>query len=448
MARAAERRAPAIAEARVESLDQDGRGVARVDGKVTFVDGALPGEWVRIEVRRRKRRFDEARTLEVVEASAERVVARCPHFGTCGGCTLQHLEAGAQVRHKQADLLAKLAHIGRVTPESVGPPVLGPAWGYRRKARLGCKHVPGKGGVLVGFRERRANLVADIGECHVLVPEVGLRIAALRALLTGLDARDTVPQVEVAAGDGPAMLVLRTLQPLGAADRSRVSAFAREHGLAIALQPGGPDTLEPLEPAALPELRYRLPDFQLELAFAPLDFVQVNAAVNAALVARAVDALAPPREAPVLDLFCGLGNFSLALARRGARVTGVELGEGMVARARDNAARNGIATASFQAGDLSVPEEVARWLGAGAPYLLLDPPRTGAEAVVAAVAQQAGGAAAPRRIVYVSCSPATLARDAGTLVHAGGYHLRQVSVVDMFPHTNHLEAMAVFQHAP
>jgi 23S rRNA (uracil1939-C5)-methyltransferase len=444
--RASRDAAPVLIEARVDGLDQDARGVARVDGKVTFIDGALPGERVRAQLRRRKRHLDEAHTVAVLEASAERVVPRCAHFGQCGGCSLQHLAPDAQIRHKRDDLLSKLLHIARVTPARVGAPIRGPLWGYRRKARLGCKHVPGKGGVLVGFRERHSNLLAQITECHVLIPQVGTRIRALREVFDTLDARAAIAQVEVAAGDGAVLLVLRNLSPLGVADIERLRRFSREHGLALALQPAGPDSVHALEPAQLPRLAYRLADFDLDLEFSPLDFVQVNAAVNEALVRRAVDAVAPAPAEPVLDLFCGLGNFSLALARRGARVTGVELGSAMVARARDNAARNAITGVSFHAADLSLPDTAARWAAGGVGKWLLDPPRTGAEALVRAIGS--AGAAAPARIVYVSCNPATLARDAGVLVHEQHYRLAEVCVVDMFPHTNHLEAMAVFEHEP
>ena len=443
MARRARRDGPPLlVEALVDSLDQDARGVARVDGKVTFIDGALPGERVLAQLRRRKRRLDEALTVEVLAASPERVVPRCPHFGQCGGCSLQHLDPEAQLRHKCDDLLSKLAHIGRVTPRQVGEPLRGPVWGYRRKARLGCRHVPGKGGVLVGFRERRANLLAELRECHVLIPEVGMRIGALRELFTSLDARDIIAQVEVAAGDGAVLLVLRNLAPLGGADMERLRRFAREHALHLALQPGGTDSVIALEPAALPRLAYRLAAFDLELEFSPLDFVQVNAVINEALVSRAVDALAPVPGDTVLDLFCGLGNFSLALARRGARVIGVELGAAMVERARANALCNSIEGAGFHVGDLSQSAIASHWVGCGAGKWLLDPPRTGAEALVRAIGS--AGAAAPSRVVYVSCNPATLARDAGVLVHEHRYRLSQVCVVDMFPHTNHLEAMAVF----
>ena len=425
-------REPTEAVARVDSLDQEGRGVARVDGKVTFIDGALPGEEVRIRVYRSRRRFDEADTLAVLQPSGERVRPLCPHADPCGGCSLQHLSHDGQIHHKQADLMAKL---------------LPWSWGYRRKARLGCKHVPGKGGVLVGFRERRAHLIADIGECHVLVPEVGMRIRALRDLLSAMDACDAIPQIEMAAGDDAVVLVLRNLHPLQAADLERLRAFARQHSLCLALQPGGPDSVVALEPAELPVLSYRLPLFDLTLEFEPLDFVQVNGAINESLVERAVNALDPQPGEAVLDLFCGLGNFSLALARRGAAVTGIEMGEAMVARASANAARNGLPAARFHTADLASADEAVRWVGQGASKLLLDPPRTGAEAVALAV-EGAAPWRRPARIVYVSCNPATLARDAGVLVNAAGYRLAEISVVDMFPHTNHLESMAVFEREP
>jgi 23S rRNA (uracil1939-C5)-methyltransferase len=425
---AGRRREPVIAEAVVDALDQDGRGVARIDGKVTFVDGALPGERVRIAIGRRRRRFDEARTLEVLSPSTERVVARCPHFGLCGGCSLQHLDTEAQLVHKQADVLDKLERIGGVAPDAVQTPVRGGVWGYRRKARLGCRYVPGKGGVLVGFRERHAHLIADIGECHVLVPAVGRRIRALRELLGALDAREAIPQIEVAAGDEATVLLVRHVAPLSAVDCERLRRFAREQGVAVALQPGGPESVTALEPTPLPRLRYRLADFELDLDFGPLDFVQVNAPVNEALVSRAVAALDVPPGAPVLDLFCGLGNFSLALARSGAAVTGVELGEAMVHRAAHNAARNGIEGVV-----------AAHWVRGGARHVLLDPPRSGAEAVVAGLA-----GAAVHRVVYVSCNPATLARDAGRMVNDHGFRLESLAVVDMFPHTNHVESLAVF----
>ena len=430
-------------EAFIDSLDQEGRGVARVDGKVMFIDGALPGEHVRAQIHRRKRSFDEAITLEVLAASVERVAPRCPHFGLCGGCALQHLECAAQLRHKQDDLLEKLARIGQVRAEHVGDAIRGPVWGYRRKARLGVKHVPAKGGVLVGFRERRAHLIADIHECHVLVPQVGMRISALRELLSALDACASIAQIEVASSDDEVLLVLRNLEPLHERDRDLLCEFARTSGLMIALQSGGPESVVGLYPQQLPQMHYRLDEFDLDLFFSALDFVQVNGAINALLVREAVAALDPQPAEKVLDLFCGLGNFSLALARSGASIDGVELGEAMVAKARSNALHNGIDCARFHSGDLFQADVARHWVATGAAKLLLDPPRSGAEAVVAAVG--AAGSAAPGRIVYVSCNPATLARDAGALVNEHGYRMREIRVVDMFAHTNHLESLAVFE---
>ncbi|MFT5445847.1 MAG: 23S rRNA (uracil1939-C5)-methyltransferase [Gammaproteobacteria bacterium] len=437
-------REPIFSEAVVDSLDQEGRGVARVDGKVMFIDGALPGELVRVQIHRRKKSFDEAFTIEVLRASEERVMPRCPHFGLCGGCVLQHLDGDAQLRHKQDDLLQKLARIGQVHPQHIGEAIRGPLWGYRRKARLGAKHVPAKGGVLVGFRERRAHLIAQIDECHVLIPQVGMRITALRELLATLDAHADIAQIEVAASEEEVLLILRHLVPLSEPDRDKLSDFAREHQLMIALQSGGPDTVTGLYPASLPLLSYRLDEFGLVLFFSALDFVQVNAAINAVLVREAVAALDPQSGEPVLDLFCGLGNFSLALARRGAMVDGVELGEAMVSRARSNASHNALqSSARFHNGDLFQADIARQFIAQGAAKVLLDPPRSGAEAVVAAIGE--AGGAAPQRIVYVSCNPATLARDAGALVNEHGYQMREVRVVDMFPHTNHLEAMAIFE---
>jgi 23S rRNA (uracil1939-C5)-methyltransferase len=435
-----------LAEAFVDSLDQDGRGVARVDGKVMFIEGALPGEHVRVQIHRRKRSYDEAFTIEVLQASAERVAPQCPHFGLCGGCSLQHLDSAAQLRHKQNDLLEKLARIGQVRPAHIGEAIGGPVWAYRRKARLGVKYVPNKGNVLVGFRERRANLIAEIHECHVLIPQVGMLIDPLRAMLSELDGRESIAQVEVASSDEDVLLVLRNIEPLNERDRQRIVEFAQAHGLMIALQSGGPQTVVGLYPQQLPQMHYRLDEFDLDLFFSALDFVQVNGAINALLVREAVAAMDPQSGETVLDLFCGLGNFSLALARRGASVDGVELGDAMVTRAHSNARYNDIDCARFHSGDLFQAEVAQHWISSAPAKILLDPPRSGAQAVVAAIGA-VDDAVAPRRIVYVSCNPATLARDAGALVNQHGYRMRELRVVDMFPHTNHLEALAVFERA-
>jgi 23S rRNA (uracil1939-C5)-methyltransferase len=429
---------PALA---VESLDQDGRGIARHEGKVVFVDGALPGETVSARVFRRRRRFDLARVETVLQASPERVTPRCAHFGTCGGCALQHLAPAAQLRCKQDDVLDKLRHIGGVRPVAVQAPLQGPLWAYRRKARLGVRHVPGKGGVLVGFRERGNSYIADLHRCEVLVPAVGERIDALRELLSGLRAHAQIPQIEVAATAEVTLLVFRHLEPLHEDDLARMAAFATEHGVAVALQSGGPDSVRALEPVPSPPLRYALPEHGVDLQFGALDFVQVNETVNATLVSAAVDALDPQPGERVLDLFCGLGNFSLAIARRGAEVLGVELASEMAARLRRNARDNGLQDrVQAEVGDLSDVAVTARLLQSPPARALIDPPRSGAAAVVEAL--PARGA---HRLVYVSCNPATLARDAGVLCHRQGYRLESLRVVDMFPHTNHVESLAVFE---
>ena len=320
------------------------------------------------------------------------------------------------------------------------PPIVGPVWGYRRKARLGCKHVPGKGGVLVGFRERSSAFIADIGSCEVLVPQVGQRIVELRALLSSLDAKNSVPQIEVAAGDRQTLLVLRNLTPIESADRDRLVRFARETGLALALQSGGPNSVEALHPDPMPRLSYRLAPFGLTLEFEPLDFVQVNAAINEQLICAALAALDAAPGDEVLDLFSGLGNFALALASRGVSVVALELGADMVSRARHNARLNRVEDRlRAEVADLTDREVVARWLAPAPRRVLLDPPRSGAAEVVAALPQ-----AGALRVVYVSCNPATMARDAAVLAHEKGLRLSQLSVVDMFPHTSHVESLAVF----
>lgn len=429
-----------IAALRIDGLDQDGRGIARHDGKRILIHGALPGELVSANLFKRARRFYEARLTQVIEPSDQRVVPACAHFDVCGGCALQHLTNDAQVALKQRDVLDKLEDLADVSPQVITPPIVGPAWGYRRKARLGCKHVPGKGGVLVGFRERSSPFIADIMGCEVLAPQVGSRIAELRALLSSLDARDSVPQIEVAVGDPLTLLVLRNLVSIGPDDRARLAHFARQADLALALQPGGPDSVEALYPDPLPTLSYRLDEFGVTLEFEALDFVQVNAAINQKLVSAALAALGAAPGERVLDLFSGLGNFSIALAAMGSEVVALELGENMVSRARDNARLNGVhERVHAEVADLSDRDTIQRWLTPPPRRVLLDPPRSGAEEVVTALPERG-----ELRVVYVSCNPDTMARDAATLVHGKGMRLTQLSVVDMFPHTSHVETLAVF----
>lgn len=426
-------------------LSHDGRGVARWPdghaqaGKTVFVSGALPGETVSVQQTARSRHFDEARTLEVLQASADRVPPRCPHFGTCGGCVLQHLAEDRQIAYKQQVLLDNLQRIGHVAPAAVLPPLRGEAWGYRRKGRFSVRRVEKKDKTLVGFREQDPRFVADLSECHVVVPQLGFKLQALGALVDALDARRDIPQIEFIAGDAATALVFRHLQPLSAADRERLAAFGQEHGFAIYLQPGGVESVHPLgEDAAL---AFRLPQWDVTLQFRPLDFIQVNARLNEAMIARALDLLEVQPGERVLDLFCGLGNFTLPLARMAGdgAVVGVEGDAGLVARARANAERNGLHTLQFFAADLAQDLAGQPWLKAGFDKLLLDPARAGAIEVLRQLPLKG-----LKRIVYVSCHPGSLARDAGWLVNEAGWTLRAAGVMDMFPHTAHVESIAVF----
>lgn len=429
---------PTPFEAEVLDLAHDGRGVARIDGKTTFISDALPGERVTASRVSRRRSHDDAVLVEVLEASADRVAPGCPHFGTCGGCSLQHLESAAQRNAKDAILHENLQRLGHVAAATRWPPMAGPAWGYRRRARLGARKVDKKGRVLVGFRERRAPLVADMDSCPVLAGDIGALIPALSRLIGALSIARRVPQIEVAVGDERRALVFRVMEPLTPADSILLDRFGSEHDLDIWIQPGGLETLQPLR-ADTPLPGYRLADFDLEFSFLPTDFVQVNAAINQQAVARAIELLAVEPGQRVLDLFCGLGNFSLALARRGAQVCGVEGDAGLVERARANAARNGL-EATFRVANLFEDCRAASW--AKGPYdsLLLDPPRAGAEASIHLV-----DALRPARVVYVSCHPGTLARDAGILVNEFGYRLSGAGIMDMFPHTAHMESIALFE---
>ena len=435
----------------INDLSHDGRGVARWPdghanaGKTVFVSGALPGETVSVQQTARSRHFDEARTLEVIEASPDRVVPRCPHFGVCGGCVLQHLAEDRQIAYKQQVLLDNLQRIGHVAPASVLPPLRGDSWGYRRKGRFSVRRVEKKDKTLVGFREQDPRFVADIGECHVVVPQLGFKVAALGALVDGLDARRDIPQIEFIAGDADTALVFRHLQPLSEGDKAKLEAFAAEQGFTLFLQPGGLDSVRPLagEP---PQLAFRLPQWDIELLFRPLDFIQVNATLNQAMIARALELLDVQPGERVLDLFCGLGNFTLPLARASGdgAVVGVEGDAGLVARARANAAHNGMANVQFHAADLTQDLAGQPWLKAGSSTgtydtLLLDPARSGAIEVLKQLPLKG-----LKRIVYVSCHPGSLARDAGYLVNEAGWTLREAGVMDMFPHTAHVESIAVF----
>ncbi len=428
-------------EALIESLDNEGRGVAHVDGKAIFIEGALPGELVEYSSFRRKPTYEQAQVVRIIKASGQRVTPRCPHFGVCGGCSMQHLDPAAQTAAKQRVLEDALWHLARLKPETVFPPISGPAWGYRHRARLSVRNVAKKGGVLVGFHEKRSSYVAVMDSCEVLPRSISDLIQPLKALIGGMSRPDRLPQIEVAIGDEQRVLVLRNLEPLTADDQQRLREFSDEHGIVWYVQPGGPDTAALFHPVDAPPLEYRLPDFGVGLRFRPTDFTQVNHGINRMLVRRAMSLLQPKSGERIGDLFCGLGNFTLPIAASGATVVGVEGAKALVERARMNAELNGLAgRCEYHVANLfeATPESIAA-LG---PFdkLLIDPPREGAVEVVKALGEDA-----PRRIVYVSCNPATLARDAAILVHEKAYALRGAGIASMFPNTSHVESIALFQ---
>jgi 23S rRNA (uracil1939-C5)-methyltransferase len=429
--------ADAAETALVAGLTHQGEGVVHA-GKTVFVAGALPGERIRFRRTRRHRQHDDGELLEVLEPSGLRVTPRCVHFGVCGGCALQHLEPGAQLAAKDAELKDALTRLARLSALRWLPPLAGPLWGYRRRARLGAKYVRKKGTVVVGFRERAAPYVAQLHHCEVLAPAAGGLIAPLAAVLTRLSIREQVPQIEVAVADNATALVLRVLAVPSEEDQELLLAFAADHGVRLYLQPAGLQSVRELGAPEEP-LRYGLPRAEVELQFAPTDFIQVNAAVNQALVARAIELLELTPSSVVLDLFCGLGNFTLALARCAAHAVGVEGDVALVERARGNARHNGIANAEFHVANLATaPGPGLPWMSRRYSHVLLDPPRTGAREVLAGVA-----ALAPQRLLYISCHPGSLARDLGVLVHEHGFTLEAAGVVDMFPHTAHVESLAL-----
>ena len=421
----------------VVGLSHEGAGIVR-EGKTALVAGALPGETVRFRRWRRHRQYDEARLEAVLTPAADRIQPRCAHFEICGGCALQHLDAASQLALKQQQLTENLERIARLAPQRWLAPIRSPAWGYRRRARLGVKYVARKGRVLVGFRERASHLIAQLARCEVLAAPIGELITPLAELIGGLSIREQLPQIEVAVGDQAAALVLRVLTAPSAEDLGRLRAFELQHGVRLYLQTGGIETVRSLsEPAA--RLSYALPEAGVDLEFTPTDFIQVNAEANRALVAAAADLLELNAEADVLDLYCGLGNFSLALARRARSVVGVEGEAKLIERARANAQRNGIVNAQFHQADLAAQDlSHAPWLQRPYSHLLLDPPRVGARELLPAIARLA-----PQRLLYVSCHPGTLARDLGILVHEHGFELLAAGVVDMFAHTAHVESLAL-----
>ncbi len=425
----------------IESLDHEGRGIAHVDGKVIFIEDALPGERVEYRSYQRKPKYEQATATAILKASPLRVTPPCPHFGVCGGCSMQHLDPSAQTAVKQRVLEDAFAHIGKLAPEVLYPPITSATWGYRHRARLSVRYVAKKGGVLVGFHEKRSSYVALMHECRVLPKAVSDLIDPLKALVEGMSGRDRLPQIEISIGDGQVVLVLRHLEPLSADDQQALRDFADTHGIVWYLQPKGPATAHLFHPLETPPLAYSLPEYDLTLRFSPTEFTQVNHGVNNLLVRRAMALLQPQPGERIADMFCGLGNFTLPIARSGATVVGIEGSKELVERARANAELNGLADrCEYGVANLfdATPESLAA-LG-HFDKMLIDPPRDGAAELVRSLGEDG-----PKRIVYVSCKPSTLARDAAILIHEKGYVLKGAGIANMFPHTSHVESIALFE---
>ncbi|MEW6561875.1 MAG: 23S rRNA (uracil(1939)-C(5))-methyltransferase RlmD [Pseudomonadota bacterium] len=425
----------------IESLDLEGRGVAHADGKVIFIEGALPGERVSYAAYRKKPSYELAQVTSIGKSSYMRVEPKCRHFGVCGGCSMQHLEPRAQVAAKQRILEDNLWHIGKVKAETMLPPIYGMPWGYRQRARLSVRYVLKKGKTLVGFHEKRSSYVADMSTCEILPPKIARLIPLLAELVDGLSIRERLPQVEVACGDAVDVLVLRVLDMPSPSDEAALRAFADRHAIQFWLQPKGPDSIVPFHPLTAPALTYSLPEFGVVMPFAPTEFTQVNAALNQVMVSRALRLLDPQPGERIADFFCGLGNFTLPIARSGAQVLGIEGSVALVKRAQQNAAHNGLSgNAEFRAMNLFEMDEAAYAELGQFDKLLIDPPRDGAIELVKSLGEHG-----PRRIVYVSCNPATLARDAAVLVQTQGYVLKSAGVMNMFPQTSHVESIALFE---
>lgn len=425
----------------IESIDHEGRGIAHADGKVIFIEGAITGERVTYAAYRRKPSFEMAQVTAILKPSFMRVEPKCIHFGVCGGCSMQHLEPHAQVAVKQRILEDNLVRIGKVRPETILRPIHGLPWGYRQRARLSVRRVLKKGKVLVGFHEKRSSFVADLSRCEILPPNISALIAPLAELVDGLSIRERLPQIEVACGDNVDVLLIRNMEPLTAEDEEKLRAFADRHGIQFWLQPKGPDSAYPFHPPDAPALTYTLPEFGVEMPFAPTEFTQVNHRLNRVMVHRTITLLDPQPGERIADFFCGLGNFTLPIARRGAQVLGIEGSAALVKRALQGAEHNGLSgNAEFLAMNLfEMNDTELAQLGRFDKWLV-DPPRDGAVELVKAITPETG----PDRIVYVSCNPATLARDAEILVHVQGYRLKAAGVMNMFPQTSHVESIAVF----
>jgi 23S rRNA (uracil1939-C5)-methyltransferase len=424
----------------IEDLSHDARGIGRIGEKVAFISGALPGERVRGAHLHHGKSFDHGKADEILRASPERVEPRCPHFGGCAGCSLQHFSQSGQVHYKQNMLLQDLKKFGRAEPEKILPPLIDQAFGYRRKARLSVKDVAKKGKVLVGFRELDGRFVADLSRCETLHPKVGERISDLARLIESLSARRQIAQIELTIADNASALVFRNLTELDAADRDKLIAFGQQFDFQMWLQPKGVDSIYPITDASA-GLHYRIDAFDLTIHYQPLDFTQVNFGLNQKMLVQAMQLLDPKPGEQVLDLFCGLGNFTLPIARLGAKVFGVEGDAGLIRRARDNAVANKLAErVDYAVADLFADQKDSAW--AKTPYdkILLDPPRAGAQEIL----QYMPGDSV-QRVVYVSCNPATLARDTEFLVHRAGFKLKAAGVMDMFTHTAHVESMALFE---
>lgn len=424
----------------IHALSHDGRGIATVDGKTTFLNGGLPTETVTYRINQKRATFNEGDVLSILTPSAERVEPPCEHAGICGGCSLQHMSPALQIELKQQTMLDQLKHFGQVTPDHILPPLQANNTGYRRKARLGVRFVIKKDKVLVGFREKKSRYLADLSSCKVLHPRIGENFELLRTLIASLEAMQDIPQIEIAIGDQETALVFRHMKPLTEQDQQKLFAFGQQHDFHIYLQPNPPLPVTCLYPEqATQRLTYTLPDQALSFLFHPLDFTQINLEMNRLMVNQALDLLDVQANETVLDLFCGIGNFTLPLARQAKQVTGVEGGEEMVIRAGTNAAHNQISNVAFYAANLMSPPTDAAWMKQTYDKILLDPPRAGAKEMLPYI-EQFGA----KKIVYVSCNPATLARDAGELVNKYGFKLTHAGIMNMFPHTSHIEAMAVF----